>query len=139
MAGFPSKLKGNKKGETASQPRAGVPLDKNLIIECIRKLNGNVSAVADYLGSTRMSIHRRIEADPELQAELRQSRERQLDDLEKVVFERAQESNDTTLQLFILKTQGRHRGWEQDEAKNTAKDIATAAFDFIINKSKSSQ
>jgi hypothetical protein len=33
-----------------------------------------------------------------------------------------------------LKTQAKHRGYEQDEAKNSAKDIATAAFDFIISK-----
>ena len=49
---------------------------------------------------------------------------------------RAIESNDTGLQCFILKTQGRSRGYDQDEMKNCAKDIATAAFDFIINKSK---
>ncbi len=61
------------------------------------------------------------------------------DELETCVFDRALEERDTTLQLFILKTQGRHRGWDQSEAQNTAKDIATAAFDFIINKSKPSQ
>jgi hypothetical protein len=139
MAGFPSVAKGNKLGEKAKQPRAGITLDKNQLLQCIHKLNGNISAVADYLGSTRGSIYQRIENDPELKDAIKQARERQLDDLEKVVFERAQESNDTTLQLFILKTQGRHRGWDQDEAKNTAKDIATAAFDFIISKNKASQ
>jgi len=34
----------------------------------------------------------------------------------------------------LLKTQAKHRGYDQDEAKNAAKDIATAAFDFIIKK-----
>jgi regulator of replication initiation timing len=132
--------KGNqRKGDKAKQPRPGIALDKSIIIDCIRAFNGNLSRVADHMGTTRQSIYQRIESDPELQTEIKQARERQIDRLENVVFQRAEESNDTTLQLFILKTQGRHRGWEQDEAKNTAKDIATAAFDFIINKSKPSQ
>ena len=54
------------------------------------------------------------------------------------MFDRAIESQDTTLQLFLLKTQGKSRGYDQDEAKNAAKDIATAAFDFIVSKSKQS-
>jgi hypothetical protein len=67
---------------------------------------------------------------------LKDARERQLDTLEQSCFDRAIETNDTTLQLFLLKTQGKSRGYEQSEAQNTAKDIATAAFDFIVNKSK---
>jgi hypothetical protein len=138
MAGFPKGK--DKKGESPSRnARPGVPLDKNIIIQCLRAYDGNLSRTADHMGTTRFCIRRRIDDDPELQEELKQARERQIDRLEKVVFERAEESNDTTLQLFILKTQGRHRGWDQSEAQNTAKDIATAAFDFIINKSKPSQ
>lgn len=136
MAGFPSTKKGNKIGVKAKQPRPGVPLDKNTILDLIRKTNGNISRVADMMGSDRGCIRRRIDSDSELQDALKQARERQIDQLEEAVFERAQDSNDTTLQLFILKTQGRHRGWDQSEAQNAAKDIATAAFDFIINKSK---
>lgn len=64
------------------------------------------------------------------------SRERWIDDIEESVLSRAYDSNDTALQCFVLKTQGKHRGWEQSEAQNAAKDIATAAFDFIVNKSK---
>jgi hypothetical protein len=134
MAGFP---KGEKrKGEKASQPRPGIPLDKVTMMTLIKEHNGNLSRVADIMGSERHVIRRRCDADPELLEALKSARERQIDRLEQVVFERAEESNDTTLQLFILKTQGRHRGWDQSEAQNTAKDIATAAFDFIINKSK---
>jgi len=137
---YPS-TKGTKKGEKALQPRAGVPLRESCdlvqVEELIRKHSGNVSHVADIIGTTRNTLKRLIDETPHLAQALKDARERQLDDLEKVVFERAQETNDTTLQLFILKTQGRHRGWDQSEAQNTAKDIATAAFDFIINKSKS--
>ena len=136
MAGFPSKEKGNRLGEKAKQPRPGVPLDKNQILELIKKTHGNLSRVADALGSTRTSLRRRIDSDKELKDALEEARERIIDELEESVWDRAQNSNDTTLQLFLLKTQAKHRGYEQDEAKNTAKDIATAAFDFIINKSK---
>ncbi len=136
MAGFPSMAKGNRIGEKAKQPRPGVPLDKNAILELIKKTHGNLSRVADALGSTRTSLRRRIDADPELKDALEEARERIIDELEESVWDRAQNSNDTTLQLFLLKTQAKHRGYEQDEAKNTAKDIATAAFDFIVNKSK---
>ena len=46
------------------------------------------------------------------------------------------ERQDATMRIFLLKTLGRHRGYEQDDNMNAAKDIAKAAFDFIINKSK---
>ena len=134
MAGFPSKAKGNLRGETARQPRPGVPLDKNLMLKLIAQEKGNLSRVADIMGTTRYTIRDRCDKDPELLKCLKDARERQLDQLEQSCFDRAMETNDTTLQLFLLKTQGKSRGYDQDEAKNAAKDIATAAFDFIISK-----
>lgn len=136
MAGFPSVAKGNKKGEKAKAPRPGIPLDKETIAKLITDEDGNLSRVADRLGTTRYTIRRRCDADPELLQILKDARERQLDILEQSCFDRAIESNDTTLQLFLLKTQGKSRGYEQSEAQNAAKDIAAAAFDFILNKSK---
>lgn len=134
MAGFPSKSKGNRKGDKAKQPRPGIALDKNTMLELIAKEHGNLARVADIMGTTRGCIRRRCDADKDLQEALKDARERQLDQLEQSCFDRAMESNDTTLQLFLLKTQGKSRGYDQDEAKNAAKDIATAAFDFIISK-----
>lgn len=136
MAGFPSKLKGNQIGEKAKRPLPGIPLDKKVIEELIPKTSGNLSRIADMMGSTRGTVRRVVDSDEGLKQLLKDARERQIDDLEDSVFQRAVDSNDTTLQLFVLKTQGKHRGWEQSEAQNAAKDIATAAFDFIVNKSK---
>ncbi len=136
MAGFPSVKKGNKLGEKAKQPRAGVPLDKKTIAELIVKSHGNLSRVADALGSTRTSIRRVIDRDPELGDLLEEARERRIDLLEDSCWEDAINSRDTGMRCFLLKTQARHRGYDQDESKNTARDIATAAFDFIVNKSK---
>lgn len=139
MAGFPSMAKGNRKGEKAKQPRPGVPLDKITMMKLIAQEHGNLARVADIMGTTRSCIRRRCDADPELKEVLVDSRERQLDTLEQSCFDRAIEGNDTTLQLFLLKTQGKSRGYDQSEAQNAAKDIATAAFDFIISKNKQSE
>lgn len=134
--GYPTLAKGNKIGERAKRPHAGIALNKETIASLIVKHTGNVSRIADSIGSCRGSVSAFINRDPELIAALKQARERQLDELEASCFERAIETNDTTLQLFLLKTQGKSRGYEQSEAQNAAKDIATAAFDFIVNKSK---
>lgn len=133
---FPSVAKGNKVGNKAKQPRPGLALSKNTMLELIKKYGGNLSRVADAMGSTRHTIRKRCDDDQELQQALTDARERIIEDIEESVFQRAAESNDTALQCFVLKTQGRHKGWDQSEAQNAAKDIATAAFDFIVNKSK---
>lgn len=142
MAGFPSVKKGNKLGCKAKQPKAGVALDKTIAPAKVKQLliqeQGNISRVADIIGTCRGTLRRMIDNYPDLLDTLKQCRERQLDQLEKSCFDRAMESNDTTLQLFLLKTQGKSRGYDQNEAQNTAKDIATAAFDFIVSKSKTS-
>lgn len=134
MAGFPKGI--NKRGEKAKQPRPSIPLDKPTMMRLIAQEHGNLSRVADIMGTTRYTIRDRCDKDPELMQCLKDSRERQLDQLEASCFDRAIESNDTTLQLFLLKTQGKSRGYEQSEAQHTAKDIATAAFDYICNQSK---
>ncbi len=136
MAGFPSVKKGNKIGEKAKRPMPGIPLNKETLLDLITKHRGNISRVADTLGTTRVAVRNRINQDTELKDALDEARDRWLDDIEESVLSRANESNDTALQCFVLKTQGKSRGWEQSEAQNTAKDIATAAFDFIVNKSK---
>ncbi len=136
MAGFPSVKKGNKLGEKAKQPHAGVPLDIETIRSLLIKCNGNLSRVADAMGSTRQSIKRVIDKDTSLTDLLADCRERRIDLLEDSCWQDAVEGRDTGLRCFLLKTQARHRGYDQDDNKNMAKDIATAAFDFIINKSK---
>lgn len=141
MVGFPSVKKGNKRGEKCLQPRTGVPLTKTVseekIAELLVKEHGNISRVADIIGTCRGTLRRTCDKSPMLLDTLRQARERQLDELEQSCFDRAIETQDTTLQLFLLKTQGKSRGYDQDEARNAAKEVANAAFDFILSKSKS--
>ena len=134
MAGFPTVAKGNKIGEKAKRPRPGIPLDKNVLLKLITQEHGNLSRVADALGTTRHAIRHRCDGDDELGKALEDARERRIDELERSCWDDAIEHSDTALRCFLLKTQARHRGYDQDEAKNAAKDIATAAFDFIISK-----
>jgi hypothetical protein len=134
---YPS-TKGTARGEKARQPQAGIPLTKTvseeLVIKLLKQEHGNISRCADIVGTCRGTLRRMIDNNPTLQDALKQCRERQLDTLEQSCFDRAMETNDTTLQIFLLKTQGKTRGYDQSEAQNAAKDIATAAFDFIISK-----
>lgn len=134
MAGFPSTAKGNRRADKCKRPRPGIPLDQKLVAKLIIEHTGNVSRVADSIGTERGVIRRLIDRNPDLQELLKQQRERQLDQLEQSCFDRAIQTNDTTLQLFLLKTQGRSRGYDQDEARNAAKDVANAAFEFILSK-----
>ena len=136
MGGFPSVAKGNKRGEKAIAPRPGIPLDKSQMLELIVKTHGNLGRVADALGATRYAVRKRCDNDEELKQALTDARERIIDELEKSCWDDAIETRDTALRCFLLKTQAKHRGYDQSEAQNTAKDIATAAFDFIVNKSK---
>lgn len=136
MAGFPSAKNGKARAEKAKSPRPGIPFDEKIVAELIVKETGNVSRVADRLGTSRSAIRNFIKSKTDLQSLLAEQRERQLDELEKSVFDRAIDECDTTLQLFLLKTQGRSRGYDQDDARKLAGDLASAAFEFVVNRSK---
>jgi hypothetical protein len=138
MAGFPRDKNGRQLGDKARDPKPGVPLDREQIKALIPRLNGNLSRIAESIGCTRGSVRRRVDGDEELKALLEDVRERRIDILEDTVWQDAVEGRDTGLRCFLLKTQARHRGYDQADERNTAKDIATAAFDFIVSKSKAS-
>lgn len=133
MAGFP---KGDKRADRAKRPMPGIPHDKSAVESLIIQYKGNLSRTADALGTNRNVIRKIIENDEHLTQVLEDCRLRKIELIEDAVYDRAAESQDTALQAFVLKTQGRNRGWDQSEAQHAAKDIATAAFDFIINRSK---
>ena len=125
-----------KIGEKAKRPKPGIPLKKDTILKLIVEHDGNLSRVAEAMGTTRGCVRRHCQADAELGKALEDARERMIDELESSCFEDAINNRDTGLRCFLLKTQGRHRGYEQDDMKNHAHSIATAAFDFITNKTK---
>ena len=136
MAGYPTVKKGNKLGEKAKHPRPGVPFIKDQVLPLITQCNGNLSKIADSIGGTRYSLRRFIDADPELKQLLEDTRERRIDLLEDSVWEDAVNFKDAAMRCFLLKTQARHRGYDQDDTKKIAQDLASAAFEFVVNRSK---
>jgi hypothetical protein len=130
--GFPDPK--TKIGEKSKRPHAGIPLNKDVIKKLIIESHGNLSHIADAIGSSRGVVRRFCDRDDELKECLSDARERIIDKLEKSCWDDAINRRDTGLRCFLLKTQARHRGYDQDEGKNMAKDIASAAFEYIIKK-----
>ena len=131
---FPKRI--GKLGEKAKRPSLVplMPMLKDDIITWLRKFNGNISRTADKLGCTRFTLHRIIDKDEDLKIVKEETRERFIDTLEDCSWNKALDG-DTTMQLFLLKTIGRKRGYDQNE-QTSSSDIAKAAFEFVLNKSK---
>ena len=122
-------------GETARRPQPGVKIDPALIIKFLHQFNGNISRVADKIGCDRGTIHRHIERDENVKKAVQEARERINDELEDVAATQALSGN-AYMTTFLLKTRCKTRGYGFDESNNNVKDMATAAFEFVVNKSK---
>lgn len=116
------------------QPRPGIPINRDDIARLLRYYHGNIARVADSLGTSRTCIRHRIDKDEELTSIKHETRERFIDTLEETAFNKALDG-DTIMQLFLLKTIGRKRGYEQHEEKDL-QTLAKAAFEFVLNRSK---
>ncbi len=130
MVGYPK----HKVGEKAKRPHQGLPLLAEDIAHLLRYYHGNVSRVADKLGTDRSSIRKFIDRNPQLGEVLKETRERTIDSLEECSWHKALQG-DTSMIMFLLKTIGRDRGYDIME-KNQSLDVAKAAFEFIKNQSK---
>ena len=97
------------------------------IAPLIVELRGNVAAVARKLKVTRKTIYEHINADPELQALLEDSREAMLDDAENTLYEEALKGNTTAL-IFFLKTKGRKRGYTEHHSVEHSGSVTWAQF-----------
>ena len=124
----------NRIGIKAKQPQSGVKIDSELIKSAIIKSKGNLSRAADSLGCCRQTLYTRVTSEPEIKQVVDTCRERFLDSLEDV-FQNKALSGDTTSGLFLLKTIGKKRGYDQD--RDIMVEGATrAALDFVMNRSK---
>lgn len=121
-------------GNIAKQPQPGVALDQTAIARLLRVHKGNVAKVADSMGANRNAVFANLRRNPELMAIKDEARERFLDQLEGSTWDKAL-AGDNLLSMFLLKTIGRHRGYDQDE-RHQVQEVARAAFEFVINKSK---
>ena len=125
----------NKIGNKSRKPLNGVKIDSQVIKDAIIKHKGNLSRAADYIGCCRHTLHLRVNAEPEIKQVLDTCRERFLDSLEDV-FQNKALSGDTTAGLFLLKTIGKKRGYDQDRDIHV-ESATRAALDFVMNRSKS--
>ncbi len=130
--GFPKPA--NKTADKARNPCHGGKIPTEMIIEALRKSRGNISRAADRIGFTRNALHLRINKEPEIKQVVDEYRERFLDDLEDV-FQNKALDGDTTSGLFLLKTIGKRRGYDQDRDV-IAESATRAALDFVMNRSK---
>lgn len=122
------------KAKPARKPQSGVKTDSEMIKQAIVKARGNLSRAADKLGVCRQTLYLRVNKEPEIKAVLDSCRERFLDDLEDV-FQNKALSGDTVSGLFLLKTIGKKRGYDQDRDV-IAESAVRGALDFITNRSK---
>lgn len=124
----------DKLAEVAKRPHNRITINKDLIIEALTKARGNISRAADKIGCSRHTLHIRINEDKEIKQVLDNCRERFLDDLEDV-FQNKALAGDTVSGLFLLKTIGKKRGYDQD--RDVIVESATrGVLDFIVNRSK---
>lgn len=132
----PSKY--NSQHQLALRPHAGVKFNPNPedFIKTIKLYRGFVNKIADHYGINRTVCQNLINNNDEFKDTLNAERERWVDEVEQSVLTRAIESNDTGLQCFVLKTRGKNRGYDQSYDADNAKNIATAAFEFVTNKTK---
>lgn len=92
---------------------------KKAVIDALQRMQGNVSAAARALGVARITLHRRINADPDLQAVVEDARQSMVDNAESAL-NRAVINGEAWAVCFTLKTQGRKRGYvERQELEHT--------------------
>lgn len=120
--------------DKARKPSNGVKIETQMIIDALRKTRGNIARAADKIGVSRSCLHLRINKEKEIKNVVDECRERFLDDLEDV-FQNKALSGDTVSGLFLLKTIGKKRGYDQDRDVIT-ESVTRGALDFVLNRSK---
>lgn len=83
----------------------------------LRRLHGNVAAAARVFGVTRQAVWGYINKRPKFQAILEECRDIVVDNVESVLYNAALRSESWAV-VFLLKNQGRHRGY-QDKLSGT--------------------
>lgn len=83
----------------------------------VDKYKGNIAAIARHFGVSRGTIYNRMADSASLKTAMEDARETMLDNAESQLYKQAMEGNTTAL-IFLLKTQGKGRGYvERVETK----------------------
>lgn len=130
---LPPKQTPNKKGiRKARNPMVGVPIPVEQAKQALIKSRGVIAHAADMLGCNRMSLSRLIQRNPDLQAVHQDERERLIDLVEEAYVNEALQGSEKH-GAFILKTLGRHRGYDIAWKENQI-NVLHQALHFITQK-----
>jgi hypothetical protein len=86
-------------------------LNKNKVLQDIESTRGNLAAIARAYGITRQAVQKFVSQDPELVEATNEARESKLDEAEDKLYTEAIEKGNTAALIFLLKTQGKGRGY----------------------------
>ena len=81
------------------------------MIDALEATGGNVSAAADRVGCSRTTFYRYINDYATVKEAHREHKERTLDRAEQTLEELAIDERNVTALIFLLKTQGKSRGY----------------------------
>lgn len=104
----------------------GVPMNRKEIIKAIKKAKGKLVHAAGYLGCDLSTLYIWRDKDKEIRELIEAEREKYIEGmLEMAEDSLAQKIKalDTASIIFTLKTQGKKRGWGQDEIKELTEAI----------------
>lgn len=110
-------------------------LDPELVAAALADLQGNVSAVGKRFGVDRTSVRDLIEKRPALQKICHDAREGMLDNAESSLY-RAVIAGEAWAVCFFLKTQGRSRGYDENEALREMQKEIRALREIVIANAK---
>lgn len=85
-------------------------LKKANVLAAIKTAQGNLAAVARAYGVSRQAVQKFVANDPELTEATNEARETMLDNAESKLYTEAMNGNTAAL-IFLLKTQGKRRGY----------------------------
>lgn len=109
---LPPKQPPNKRGNRkARNPLQGVPIPVEQAKLALIKSRGVLAHAADMLGCDRTSLSNLVNRNPDLKAIREQERERLVDLVEEAYVQEAINGSEKH-GAFILKTLGRHRGYD---------------------------
>lgn len=85
-------------------------LTKSKVKDLLKQAHGNYAAIARAYGVSRQAVRQFVERDAELAEMATEARETMLDNAESKLYTEAMAGNTAAL-IFLLKTQGKRRGY----------------------------
>lgn len=126
-----------KKDEALALLNVQESFDPDEVIGAIIKAEANLTNAARILETNRRTIHRYIQKYERVKEAYEEAKEIRLDVTVDAIMKNVRSGNHIT-QIYVAKTQGRHRGWGQEPPEEkeekplklelTAEDIAGAFF-----------